>query len=276
MVALKTSPIWAALGQGAGGFKDTLGNPYPPFAFGSSYEWSELSILEAQDLGLLPKSDSALNAAYRKPKSLPKRCPKDGGFETKEGECNHPSHDGTQGKKDEQKPARDDGSEQLREPTQAERERSQRITADWIDSFKPKMSLEELGCSKREGKAFLAGNPEVQTRYGKVWFPNSKLGKFGDGKGRAPYKKKRQERVYALLDPNYTPDFSGKPVPQRFTEAKVAVYTLLHATSYTDNYNGGQKLFYREFGDFAAAVICSKSGMVNTYFVDDKRKVPRP
>ncbi|MBR5879206.1 MAG: hypothetical protein IKY91_06590, partial [Akkermansia sp.] len=30
MVALKTSPIWAALGQGAGGFKDTLGNPYPP------------------------------------------------------------------------------------------------------------------------------------------------------------------------------------------------------------------------------------------------------
>ena len=61
MVALKTSPIWAALGQGAGGFKDTLGNPYPPFAFGSSYEWSELSILEAQDLGLVPKSDSALN-----------------------------------------------------------------------------------------------------------------------------------------------------------------------------------------------------------------------
>ena len=61
MVALKTSPIWAALGQGAGGFKDTLGNPYPPFAFGSSYEWSELSILEAQDLGLVPKPDSALN-----------------------------------------------------------------------------------------------------------------------------------------------------------------------------------------------------------------------
>lgn len=61
MVALKTSPIWAALGEGAGGFKDTLGNPYPPFAFGSSYEWSELSILEAQDLGLVPKPDSALN-----------------------------------------------------------------------------------------------------------------------------------------------------------------------------------------------------------------------
>jgi hypothetical protein len=61
MVALKSSPIWQALGNGAGGFRDTLGNPYPPFAFGSSYEWSELSILEAQDLGLVPKVDSALN-----------------------------------------------------------------------------------------------------------------------------------------------------------------------------------------------------------------------
>ena len=87
MVALKTSPIWQALGEGAGGFTDTLGNPYPPFAYGSSYEWSELSILEAQDLGLLPKPDSALNAAYRKPKSLPKHCTKDGGFLTKEGDC---------------------------------------------------------------------------------------------------------------------------------------------------------------------------------------------
>ena len=31
MVALKSSPIWQALGDGAGGFRDTLGNPYPPF-----------------------------------------------------------------------------------------------------------------------------------------------------------------------------------------------------------------------------------------------------
>ncbi|MGN0886658.1 MAG: hypothetical protein ACI4RT_06635 [Candidatus Spyradenecus sp.] len=53
MVALKSSPIWEALGNGAGGFRDTLGNPYPPFAYGSSYEWSELSRAEAQALGLL-------------------------------------------------------------------------------------------------------------------------------------------------------------------------------------------------------------------------------
>lgn len=30
-VALKTSPIWAKIGEGAGGFGDTVGTPYPPF-----------------------------------------------------------------------------------------------------------------------------------------------------------------------------------------------------------------------------------------------------
>ena len=35
MVALKDSPVWQALGDGAGGFRDTLGNPFPPFAFNS-------------------------------------------------------------------------------------------------------------------------------------------------------------------------------------------------------------------------------------------------
>ena len=53
MVALKNSPIWQALGDGAGGFRDTLGNPYPPFAFGSSYEWVPVDRLEAKELGLL-------------------------------------------------------------------------------------------------------------------------------------------------------------------------------------------------------------------------------
>lgn len=51
-VALKTSPIWAALGQGAGGFKDTLGNPYPPFAYGSGLDWTDVSAEEATRLGL--------------------------------------------------------------------------------------------------------------------------------------------------------------------------------------------------------------------------------
>jgi hypothetical protein len=40
MVALKDSPIWLALGEGQGGdWRDTLGNPYPPFAFNSGMDW---------------------------------------------------------------------------------------------------------------------------------------------------------------------------------------------------------------------------------------------
>ena len=52
MVALKASPIWAALGDGAGGFRDTLGNPFPPFAYGSGMDWSPVGRDEAAELGL--------------------------------------------------------------------------------------------------------------------------------------------------------------------------------------------------------------------------------
>lgn len=56
MVALKASPIWRALGDGAGGFKDTLGNPYPPFAYGSGMDWEDVGAEEAQRLGLPTES----------------------------------------------------------------------------------------------------------------------------------------------------------------------------------------------------------------------------
>ena len=52
-VALKSSPIWAALGQGAGGFKDAIGNPFPPFAFGSGMTWERVSRAECDALGLV-------------------------------------------------------------------------------------------------------------------------------------------------------------------------------------------------------------------------------
>ena len=51
-IALKNSPIWAALGQGAGGFRDTLGNPYPPFAFNSGMDWREVTAGECKRIGL--------------------------------------------------------------------------------------------------------------------------------------------------------------------------------------------------------------------------------
>ena len=52
-IALKSSPIWAALGNGVGGFKDTLGNPYPPFAYSSGLDWLDVDRETCEKLGLL-------------------------------------------------------------------------------------------------------------------------------------------------------------------------------------------------------------------------------
>lgn len=57
MVALKSSPIWEALGNGAGGYEDTLGNPFPPFAFNSGMDVDEIDREEAIELGLLTKRE---------------------------------------------------------------------------------------------------------------------------------------------------------------------------------------------------------------------------
>ncbi len=51
MVARKDSPIWDSLGEGAGGYDDTLGNAYEPFAFNSGMGRVELSAKEYAALG---------------------------------------------------------------------------------------------------------------------------------------------------------------------------------------------------------------------------------
>jgi hypothetical protein len=53
MVALKNSPIWQALGNGAGGYRDTLGNPWAPFAFKSGMNTISAPRAECEALGLL-------------------------------------------------------------------------------------------------------------------------------------------------------------------------------------------------------------------------------
>ena len=70
-VALKSSPIWAALGRGAGGFNDTLGNPYPPFAYSSGMGWEEVGRETAENLGLVKKGETlaALGAKSLSPAS---------------------------------------------------------------------------------------------------------------------------------------------------------------------------------------------------------------
>ena len=47
MIALKDSPIWQALADGAGGYQDTLGHPYPPYAFYSGMGWRAVPREEA-------------------------------------------------------------------------------------------------------------------------------------------------------------------------------------------------------------------------------------
>ena len=59
MIALKSSGIWQALGNGAGGYDDALGNPFPPFAVDSGFDVDETSCEEAEKLGLLGKAEKA-------------------------------------------------------------------------------------------------------------------------------------------------------------------------------------------------------------------------
>ncbi len=58
-IALKDRPIWAAIGAGAGGYTDTLGNPYPPFAWGSSMIWVDVPRARAITLGLVAPDTEA-------------------------------------------------------------------------------------------------------------------------------------------------------------------------------------------------------------------------
>ncbi len=62
MIALKSSEIWQRLGDGVGGYDDTLGNPFPPFAFNSGFDVNEVSDKEAVELGLLGANEQAEGA----------------------------------------------------------------------------------------------------------------------------------------------------------------------------------------------------------------------
>ncbi len=64
MVALKSSGIWQALGDGAGGYDDALGNPFAPFAFNSGYDTEGVSREECIDLGLLSRDTAPQPARY--------------------------------------------------------------------------------------------------------------------------------------------------------------------------------------------------------------------
>lgn len=64
MIALKSSGIWQALGDGAGGYDDALGNPFAPFAFNSGFDTEGVSRQECIDLGLLSRETAPRPASY--------------------------------------------------------------------------------------------------------------------------------------------------------------------------------------------------------------------
>lgn len=61
MVALKESGIWQALGDYG---DDSLGNPYPPFAFNSGMWTQDLGYADAVELGLLDRGEKAAPAKF--------------------------------------------------------------------------------------------------------------------------------------------------------------------------------------------------------------------
>ena len=62
MIALKDSPIWAALGRGEGGYEDVLDTSMPPFAYGSGLGWVPVKRADAEALGLLDNGDPGATA----------------------------------------------------------------------------------------------------------------------------------------------------------------------------------------------------------------------
>jgi len=58
MIARKDSPIWQALGDGVGGYRDTLGNPFPPFAFGSGKGWKARDREDCLAFGLITADET--------------------------------------------------------------------------------------------------------------------------------------------------------------------------------------------------------------------------
>jgi tetratricopeptide (TPR) repeat protein len=73
MIALKSSGIWQALGDGAGGYDDTLGNAFAPFAFGSGMDTDEMSREDAVALGLMDDTDTAEPATIPSPEQIAER-----------------------------------------------------------------------------------------------------------------------------------------------------------------------------------------------------------
>ena len=74
MVALKSSPIWDSLGNL---WDDSLGNPYPPFAWDSGMYTEDVERFDAEELGLLtPDDDPKPRRGLTPPRFIPMEDPR--------------------------------------------------------------------------------------------------------------------------------------------------------------------------------------------------------
>jgi hypothetical protein len=73
MIALKSSGVWQALGDGAGDYDDTLGNPFPPFALGSGFDVDQVPCEDCEELGLLQPKEKASSAVVLSANEFSKR-----------------------------------------------------------------------------------------------------------------------------------------------------------------------------------------------------------
>ncbi len=73
MIALKSSGIWQALGDGTGGYEDALGAPFPPFALDSGFDVDEVPRGKCEKLGLLARGEKAKSAFIPSNDAIAKR-----------------------------------------------------------------------------------------------------------------------------------------------------------------------------------------------------------
>lgn len=269
MVALKSSPIWQALGDGAGGFRDAIGNPYPPFAFGSGLDWMDVSREEALRLGLEPDGQAPQQAnlapsdieiaeavaktgmgpEFFRPRPTFNRAARRAvallitALAVKAIRNRNCTDCGAFVTKDNKcnnpdhptgdEPAKEEAKEDAKQSPEPKHGGVKEDIKQWQEKPKRGQTLSALACKQAEGRTFLEANAQTQDRDGKtVTWPDRLVDKYRDGKGR-----------------------KQGPDPKRLELTRAAVATVRYPGRVERDYRGNQSFYYREFDEEAVAVF---------------------
>lgn len=264
MVALKASPIWQALGDGAGGFRDAIGNPYPPFAFGSGLDWMDVSRDEALRLGLEPDGQApeqanlapsdieiaeavaktGMGPEFFRPRPTFNRAARRAAAllitalavkAIRNRNCTDcgafVTKDGKCNNPDH--PTGDAPAKDESESEKGAKKAGLNNAEKWQEKPGRGQTLVDLACTQAEGRALLEANAQTQDRDGKtVTWPKRLVKKYRDGEGR-----------------------KQGPDPKRLELTRAAVATVRYPGRVERDYRGNQSFYYREFGGSAVAVF---------------------